>query len=136
VTCGKSGEVSLGAQLRKWIGVALIAGTSAVAVARTLDVEAEPARPLAPARRDLVGMSLLNQEPRLRAKSDKQFPYDRWSQDDAFGAMEQSAARAAAARERVDLGSVLDALDAAMHAHPSAQRKAGASPCKPRPFYD
>jgi hypothetical protein len=128
--------VSLGARLRIGIGAAMIAGSVSWAVLRTVDADHQPLRMLPENRVMPVAKNVLGQEPRLRARSRKQFPYDRWSQDDAFGALEQGAVRAAAGRERADLGSVLDAIDTAMHRDPSAERKAGASPCKPRPFYD
>jgi hypothetical protein len=126
----------MGARLRIGIGAASIAVSLGWAVLRSVDVEREPLRLLPAARVEPVAASVLAQEPRLRARSQKQFPYDRWSQDDAFGALEQGLLRAAAGRERADLGSVLDALDTVMHREPTAERKAGASPCKPRPFYD
>jgi hypothetical protein len=121
-------------KLRAGIGLVVITGSVAWALVESATVHGEPAPALK--RRESVAQRILAQEPRLRERSRKQFPYDHWSQDDAFGAMEQAAVRSAAAVERADLGSVLDAVDAAMHRHPSAQRKAGASPCKPRPFYD
>jgi hypothetical protein len=128
--------VSLGARLRVVIGAAGIAVAVGWAVLLTRNVERQPLPRLSPAQGGSVARSVLAQEPRMRARSRKQFPYDHWSQDDAFGALEQGAVRAAASRARADLGSVLDAVDTVMHREPSAGRKAGASPCKPRPFYD
>lgn len=114
----------------------LVGGSVLVAVVQTVSGKVEPAPRLRPERREPVAASIAAREPGLRARAQKQFPHDHWSQDDAFGALEQQVVRSAAARERADLGSVLDALDAYLHAHPSSTRKAGASPCKPRPFYD
>ena len=53
-----------------------------------------------------------------------------------FHAMEQAQIRQAAGQYRVATGAVIDALDAYLRAHPSPEHKPGASPCKPRPFYD
>ncbi|MFP2913056.1 hypothetical protein ACLESD_50230, partial [Pyxidicoccus sp. 3LFB2] len=60
-----------------------------------------------------------------------------WSQDDDFGASERSWAMSEARRRDVPVTEVFGAIDAELHAAPVLPpRKATASPCKPRPFYD
>jgi len=75
------------------------------------------------------------QEPGWRRAARMQFPGDRWSQDDAFHNVEQSAVRMQAARAGVSLGELFDALDRELRAHPEGHLM-HAVPCKPRPFYD
>jgi hypothetical protein len=64
------------------------------------------------------------------------FPGDRWSQGDAFHGGESEKARNQASTHRVALESVLDVLDADLHARRLPGRHANAPPCKPRPQYD
>lgn len=106
------------------------------AIAKTGRVPEATATALDPERAERMARSIATREPGLRAKAARQFPGDRWSQDDAFHAHEQNLVRNAAARERVAVARVLDALDAYLRSHPDEARNAGTSPCKPRPFYD
>lgn len=114
----------------------MLVGTWSVAGALTVDRVPQPLAPLAKDRATSVARGIATREPTMRARAKAQFPFDRWSQDDAFHAHEQHAVRDAAARETADLGSALDALDEYLRSHPSPFHKPGASPCKPRPFYD
>jgi hypothetical protein len=127
--------VLLNLRPRDLIVTALIAAIWVTALVRTSSKVA-PARALPATRRAAVAQSIASAEPSARARARRQFPFDNWSQDDAFHNSEQGSVRALAAREHADLGSVLSALDAYLRAHPSPTRKTGASPCKPRPFYD
>jgi hypothetical protein len=119
------------ARPRTLVSLVLLAGTLVQALL-ALDNDAEPLPALA---RSSAVAPLADREAVLRAKSQKQFPYDLWSQDDAFHAHEQAAVRTLAQRERADLGSVLSALDLHLRSHSKAHKQT-ASPCKPRPFYD
>jgi hypothetical protein len=83
-----------------------------------------------------IARELALEEPRLRRLSRRQFPYDTWSQDDAFHNREHAAVRAAGNNAGVDLGSILNALDVDTRQTPNSNRRTTAAPCKPRPFYD
>lgn len=106
-------------------------------MAKTLRASEPGTQPQVSAERlERVAASIAEREPALRARATAQFPGDLWSQDDAYHAHEQELVRAAAARQRMPLGSVLWALDSWLRTHPSPERESSASPCKPRPFYD
>jgi len=99
--------------------------------------------PLAPlsaadaARSERIGRALRAKEPDLRRRALKKFPGDPWSQGDHFGALERDFVRAAAKRERVRPGSVLEAIDRDVRAAPDAVPERGRVPaCMPRPFYE
>ncbi|MFP2933078.1 hypothetical protein ACLESO_49605, partial [Pyxidicoccus sp. 3LG] len=96
-----------------------------------------PERRLSEAERIQVGRAAAAEEPGWRRASRKSFPGDHWSQDDDFGASERRWAVDEARRRGVPVTDVLGAIDAELHSGPVVPpRKATASPCKPRPFYD
>ncbi|NVJ10330.1 hypothetical protein HUW63_34575 [Myxococcus sp. AM001] len=118
-----------------WLAFALCGAT---AVVRAATAELPPReRALSAAERKQVGRAAASQEPEWRRKSRQSFPGDRWSQDDDFGASERQWALDEARRRRVPVTDVLGAIDEELHGQPVLPpRKATASPCKPRPFYD
>lgn len=82
-----------------------------------------------------IARSVAQREPGWERAAQRKFPGDRWSQDDDFHNQEQRAARRAASRYHIQLGSVLHAIDQQLRQAPDS-RKVHAVPCKPRPFYD
>lgn len=123
------------ASLAGWLVFALC-GATAVVRAATSRLP-PPERRLSPAERAEVGRAAAAEEPGWRLRSRHAFPGDHWSQDDDFGASERSWAVGEASRRGVPVTDVLDAIDAELRSAPvQPPRKATASPCKPRPFYD
>lgn len=111
-------------------------GCAVVAIGLALGATPMAAPPPAdPALLTRLASEIAAQEPAWRRAARLQFPGDRWSQDDAFHNVEQSAVRVRAARAGVPVGELFDALDRDLRAHPGA-RLVHAVPCKPRPFYD
>jgi hypothetical protein len=121
---------------RAWLGWAGCALSVAAAVVLCWKAPAPAPRTLSPKRLGQVGASIATREAGMRRTAERQFPGDLWSQDDAFHNQEQALIRAAAKRERVAIGSVLDGLDRYLRSHPGGAHKNTATPCKPRPFYD
>jgi hypothetical protein len=125
---------------RSWTRVAsalAASGLTALAVLTTLTSSGPPRPPrLAGQQRERIAASIAEREPALRSRSRAQFPGDLWSQGDAYHAHEQELVRRAAAQAGVSVGSVLDALDGWLRAHPSSDHPDSVSPCKPRPYYD
>ncbi|WP_426757301.1 hypothetical protein [Myxococcus sp. Y35] len=118
-----------------WLAFALC-GATAVVRAATAQVP-PPTQRLSAAEREQVGHAAAAQEAEWRLKSRHSFPGDRWSQDDDFGASERRWAVDEARRRRVPVTDVMEAIDEELHSRPVLPpRKATASPCKPRPFYD
>ncbi|GHG86781.1 hypothetical protein [Comamonas sp. JC664] len=118
-----------------WLVFALC-GAAAVVRASTARLPPPPQR-LSPTLREQVGHAAANQEAEWRRKARQSFPGDHWSQDDDFGAAERKWAVDEAHRRGVPVTEVLEAIDAELHSRPvQPPRKATASPCKPRPFYD
>ena len=124
------------ASVAGWLVLALCGATAVVRAATSRSPP--PERRLSPAERAEVGRAAAAEEPGWRLRSRHSFPGDPWSQDDDFGASERSWAVDEARRRRVPVTDVFGAIDEELHAAgPVAPpRKATASPCKPRPFYD
>ncbi|MCP3136379.1 hypothetical protein [Pyxidicoccus xibeiensis] len=124
------------ATLLGWLVFGLC-GATAVVRAATSDVR-PPQRRLSDAERAQVGLAAAAEEPARRRASRHSFPGDHWSQDDDFGASERRWAVDEAHRRGVPVTDVLGAIDAELHSSAPVvpPRKATASPCKPRPFYD
>jgi hypothetical protein len=118
------------------VAAALLVTCLAVAVYRTLSAPRTPSAALTGAARERVAAFLAVAEPDLQHKAALEFPGDLWSQSDAYGALEQDKIREATRNENVNLGSVIDVLDADLRAHRTPGRSVSAAPCKPRPFYD
>lgn len=116
------------------IGATVLVTLIAVLRAVTASVPA-PARSLSADERRAVAQALAAQEPRWRAQAEKLFPGDRWSQDDDFFNQEHRAVRQMAAARGTSSGEILHAIDEELRSAP-ANRKVGAAPVKPRPFYD
>ncbi|NMO16441.1 hypothetical protein HPC49_14755 [Pyxidicoccus fallax] len=124
------------ASLAGW-GVLALCGATAVVRAATSEMP-PPERRLSPEERVEVGRAAAAEEPGWRQRSRHSFPGDQWSQDDDFGASERKWAMDEARRRGVPVTDVFDAIDEELHAAGpiASPRKATASPCKPRPFYD
>ncbi|AGC41853.1 hypothetical protein MYSTI_00503 [Myxococcus stipitatus DSM 14675] len=122
--------------LSGWLVLALCGG---VAVARALASEVRtPSRRLSTEERLVLGRAAAQAEPHWRRRSLHSFPGDSWSQDDDFGASERGWVMQEARRRDVPVTEVFDAIDTELRASGPVlpPRKAHASPCKPRPFYD
>ena len=124
------------------VAVTALAGLTAIVRAMTAPVPA-PLRALGAAERQQIAEALAKQEPRWRLQAEHLFPGDRWSQDDDFFNQEHRAVRGAAASHGTNVGEILRAIDEGLRAAPhnrnddrNADRKVGAAPVKPRPFYD
>lgn len=126
---------TLGGPRRAWLLWALLL---AVALARALTAgHGKPQRLLSAAERRTVGAAAAVQELTWRVSSRRNFPGDAWSQDDDFHSFEREWVNGEAQRRHVSPREVFRAIDEDLHAHPpSPPRKATASPCKPRSFYD
>lgn len=115
---------------------ALLVSSIAIASVRAATAPGGPAPGLKGPARERVAATLADKEPENWRKARLEFPGDRWSQSDAFGALEQDAVRSAARDEQVSIGSVLEVLDHDLHTRRLPNRLVTAAPCKPRPFYD
>jgi hypothetical protein len=123
------------AQLPAWL---LLATLIVIALVRAVRAgAAQPQRALSVPERQALGAAAAAQEPTWRLASRRNFPGDMWSQDDDFHSMERAWVNAEAQQRGVSPREVFRAIDEDLHAHPpSPPRKATASPCKPRSFYD
>lgn len=125
-------------RIDRWIGATVV-----VAVLLVASVRAATAKPpqaaahLDDAARQAVFQQLAAREPHQRARAERNFRGDAWSQDDDFHAVEMQQARAIARRQRVSLGEVLRALDDGMRGDwpKSGEMKTTVPPCRPRPIY-
>jgi hypothetical protein len=129
------------ARVMEWArpaGWATFIACAALAVGRAVTASnPPPPRRLSDAEARAVGRAAAALEPGWRKTSVHNFPEDYWSQDDDFGASEHNWAVDEANRRGVPVGEIFRAIDADLHAHPpEPPAKSGASPCKPRPFYD
>ena len=121
---------------RRWMGAGVALACALVAVARAGTAPVPPpARVPSAEERGEMARSLARQEPAWRRAAERLFPGDRWSRDDDFFNQEHRAVRGIAAARGTNPGQVLRAIDEELRAHPDG-RKVGASPIKPRPFYD
>jgi hypothetical protein len=91
-------------------------------------------RRLEPAERAGIAARLASQEQYWRSRAEREFPGDRWSQDDDFHNLEHMAARREALMTGAGVGDVLLSIDEGLRARPEGRRVSPA-PCKPRPFY-
>jgi hypothetical protein len=108
-----------------------------VALLRVLAVDGPPRSPgLSPEVAIEIARTLAEAEPGARARARLSFPGDHWSQDDDFHNHERRLASALAARHGVDRAAVLANLDADVRSGRVPDRRSGAAPCKPRPFYE
>lgn len=87
-------------------------------------------------RAPIIARNIAKGERPLRMQAVREFPGDHWSQGDAFSFREFRQITEAAAREKVAIGSVLDALDRYLRKHPSRKNQNRVPLCKPRSFYD
>ena len=125
----------LGSRQYAWLA---FAGITSLAVARVIAADSGAAqRALSPAERRELGRTAAQKEPSWRASAQKTFPGDDWSQDDDFQKKERDWVGDRSAALGVSPAQIFRAIDEDLHAHsPTPPRKANASPCKPRPFYD
>ena len=100
--------------------------------------EGASARSMSRYERSIVARGLARREQAMRVATRRHFPGDAWSADDDFHNMEQSFVRTEAASQGVSPGEILRAIDDDLRENAGREpnRRAGASPCKPRPFYD
>jgi hypothetical protein len=131
-----SGEIARRARHVRELGAILTLATIMVAGAKAALAERRPANPLQGEARERVMHALAADEPGRRVAAIRAFPGDRWSQGDAFHGQESEIVRGQATMNNVALESVLDVLDADLHARRVPGRHAGVAPCKPRPQYD
>lgn len=126
------------ASLERWVGWGLLGLLVAIALGRAFAGDLRPPEQrLSDAERAAVGRAAAEREPEWRAKSARSFPEDHWSQDDDFHASELSWVRSEAGARGVPPSEIFRAIDEELRRHPPRPpRKATASPCKPRPFYD
>lgn len=124
-----------GSQLPAWC---LLAVLNLIALVRASSAtHTGPTRTLSDAEQRAVGRAAAAHEPHWRRESRFSFPGDAWSQDDDFQNRERSWVFSEANQRGVSPREIFRAIDVDLHAHPpSPPRKATASPCKPRPFYD
>lgn len=125
-------------RFRNTVGGLALACCVVVALIRALTADfPAPKNRLGAADRERVGRAAAREEPVWREKARKSFPGDLWSQDDDFGASERSWINREAARRRVPVVDVLQAIDEDLRAHPpQPPRSSTAAPSRPRPFYD
>jgi len=98
-----------------------------------------PSSPLQVSSEERTGLGLryAAEEPRRRQDSVQHFPGDRWSQDDDFHASERGSILESTQTTHHAPLDYYRAIDEELRASPVLPpRKATASPCKPRPFYD
>jgi hypothetical protein len=120
-------------------GWSLFALCAVASVVRAATASSAPERRhLTAEERAQVGRAAASEEPNWREHSLHNFPGDRWSADDDYGASERAWAVGEAERRGVPVKEVFQAIDEEVHASGPLQppRKAWAAPCKPRPFYD
>ena len=120
---------------------------TALVVTRAATVPAPPP-PKHASEKDRAGFaaSIASQEDDWRAKSTKDFPFDNWSQRDAFHGHEAVAVRDLAGIAGVPYEDVFRAVDDDLHRVPSPgergervrrpNRSVNAVPVKPRPIFD
>lgn len=123
------------ARLPAW---GLLAALNVIVLVRVLSAERTgPTRSLSEAEQSAVGRAAAALEPTWRRETRRAFPGDNWSQDDDFQNRERAWVFGEARLRDVTPREIFRAIDVDLHAHPpSPPRKATASPCKPRPFYD
>jgi hypothetical protein len=131
-----SGEIARRTRHVRELGLILTLAAVMVAGAKAALAERRPANSLQAEARERVMHVLADDEAGRRVAAIRAFPGDRWSQGDAFHGRESEIARGQAAMNNVALESVLDVLDADLHARRVPDRHAGVAPCKPRPQYD
>ncbi len=127
-------------------GFFVAAGCTAVVVIRAATAPAPPP-PKHVTAEDRAGFAaqLASQEDDWRGKAAKDFPYDNWSQRDAFHGHEATAAKDLAGIAGVPVEEVLRATDDDLHhvgtpdgsrVRRPANRNVTAVPVKPRPIFD
>ncbi len=118
------------------LGALLSLASIMVAGAKAALSERAPVKALEGPDREAVMHVLADDEAVRRVHAIRAFPGDRWSQGDAFTGRESELVRGQGSLRGAAVESVLDVLDADLHARRVPGRNAGAAPCKPRPQYD
>lgn len=131
-----SGEIARRMRQLRVLGTTLSLAAVMVASAKAALAVREPVKALQGPARDAVRNFLAGDEAGRRVTARRAFPGDRWSQGDAFHGRESELVRGQTAAHKVALESVLDVLDADLHARRVPDRQASVPPCKPRPQYD
>ena len=127
-------------RLAAWIGWTVFAGACCLAVVKTSTAQVlEPGPALDAASRRAVFRVLKQAEPAMRARCERNFRGDAWSQDDDFHAGEFQMAQRMARQYGVSLGQVLRAWDDGLREEwePGAKKtmRVTVPPCRPRPVY-
>lgn len=124
-------------RLLSWLPFLAVVGLVLVEGATAHDPGVRP-RPPSRALQRRVAAAMLRVEAADRHRAVRSFPGDRWSQGDAFHAMEMQRARRLARRHHLSVGHVLAAVDRALREgwFPEIDTSTDVAPCKPRPFYD
>ena len=119
----------------RWVPFALILVVVAVR-ASTGGIPRESYR-ASPEMREEAFRIIAGAEPGMRRSAERSFPFDPWSQDDAYHAMEWRRAMQYADQRGLSLGEVLKAIDDGMREgwakQPSMMRNT-VPPCHPRPI--
>ncbi len=122
--------------MRAWL---LLVVVSAVAFGRAATARAPASPPPATdAERRAAFVAIAGAERDMRRESAKDFPTDRWSQDDDFHRIELDKARDFARTHRVPLGDVLQSVDDGMRERwtsAASVMTATVPPCQPRAIY-
>ena len=123
-------------------GFVVALATTALVVVRAATAPASPP-PKHVSAQDRAGFAaqIASQEEDWRGKAAKDFPYDNWSQRDAFHGHEATAVKEMARISGVPYEEVLRAIDDDLHRADGNRgrrpnRNVNAVPVKPRPIFD
>jgi hypothetical protein len=123
------------ANAMRWGGFVALCG-AALLRAATAATEHGTAAAAESERREAFAIIAENEAP-MRARTEKNFPWDQWSQDDNYHAVEMDRCAAFANLRGLSIGAVLQAVDDGMREgwpRPAgAIMKATVAPCHPRP---
>jgi hypothetical protein len=123
-------------------GLVVAVATTALVVVRAATAPAPPApKPVSAEDRAGFAAQIASQEDDWRGKAAKDFPYDNWSQRDAFHGHEATAVKDMAHISGVPYEEVLRAIDDDLHRADVRRgrrppRNVNAVPVKPRPIFD
>ena len=117
-----------------------LAATALVVVRAATAPAPPPPKHVSAADRAGFAAQIASQEDDWRGKAAKDFPYDIWSQRDAFHGHEATAVKDMARISGVPYEEVLHAIDDDLHRADGSRRRparnVNAVPVKPRPIFD